>query len=88
MLCVPNYNIIPELAHLLSLREEILKVTSSLGSINVQDLELEDELFYRDNPFFTTLDNLEESLSKDILNIGSTQASYAKEISAEVLSKL
>ena len=74
-----------ELAHLLSLRGEISKVASSLGSINVQDLEFEDELFYKDNPFFITFDNLEESLSKDILNVESTQASHSKEVSAEVL---
>ena len=69
---VPNHDDVSELAHLLSLRGEISKVVSSLGSINVQDSEFKDELFCKDNQFFTTLDDLEESLSKDILNARST----------------
>ena len=56
---------VADFARALNLRGEISKISSSLGSTTMTDTT-SDDLFELDNPFLSTLDEMEIDFSKDI----------------------
>ena len=80
---------VADLARALNLRGEISKISSSLGSTTMTDTT-SDDLFELNNPFLSTLDEMEIDFSKDIkgAKVSAAHAEKPKGISSETLSKL
>jgi hypothetical protein len=79
---------VANLARAMNLRGEISKISGSLGSTTMSTTA-SDDLFELDNPFLSTLDEMEMDFSKDIKGtVSAAHAEKPKGISSETLSKL
>jgi hypothetical protein len=75
-------------ARVLNLRGENSKISSSFGSTTMTDTT-SDDLFELDNPFLSTLDEMEIDFSKDIkgAKVSAAHTEMPKGITSETLSK-
>jgi hypothetical protein len=73
----------------MNFRGEISKISGSLGSTTMTNTA-SDDLFDLDNPFLSTLDEMEMDFSKDIqgAKVSAAHTEKPQGISSETLSKL